>query len=113
MGSVLLKLDRPMAGRSYFERALSLRGDHIRSLNGRASCLRSEGKIGEAIAVWRKVAELYPGVSDASKGLAFTYLNLQDYRRAAFYLVPLAQKYPHNPQVAEALDVAARKLATP
>jgi Flp pilus assembly protein TadD len=112
MGSVLLKLGRPVEGRSYFEQALSLRGDHIRSLNGQASCLRSEGKVAEAIAVWRKVAALYPGVSDASKGLAFTYLNLQDYRRAAFYLVPLAQKYPHNNQVVEALDVAVRKLGT-
>lgn len=110
MGSVLLKQGCPMEGRWYFEQALSLREDHIRSLNGRASCLRSEGKIAEAIAVWRKVAELYPGVSDASKGLAFTYLNLQDYRRAAFYLVPLAQRYPRNPQVAEALGVAVRKL---
>ena len=110
MGSVLLKLGRPVEGRSYFEQALSLRGDHMRSLNGQASCLRSEGKITEAIAVWRKVAELYPGVSDASQGLAFAYLHLQDYRRAAFYLAPLAQKYPHNSQVIAALDVAARKL---
>jgi Flp pilus assembly protein TadD len=110
MGSALLKLGRPVEGRSYFEQALSLRGDHIRSLNGRASCLRSEGKIAEAVAVWRQVADLYPGVSDASQGLAFTYLNLQDYRRAAFYLVPLAQKYPHNSQVIEALGVAVRKL---
>jgi Flp pilus assembly protein TadD len=112
MGSVLLKLGRPAEGRSYFEQALSLRGDHMRSLNGQASCLQREGKTGEAIAVWRKVEELYPGISDASQGLAFTYLNLQDYRRAASYLVPLARKYPHNSRVLAALDVAMRKMGS-
>jgi Flp pilus assembly protein TadD len=112
MGSVLLKLERPAEGRAYFERALSLRGDHLKSLNGRGSCLQSEGKTAEAIAVWRQAVELYPGVSEASRGLAFTYLNLQDYRRAAFYLAPLAQKYPHNSRVLAALDVAVRKMGS-
>lgn len=112
LGSVLLRQGRIAEGRSYFEQALSLREDHMRSLNGRASCLRSEGKTAEAIAVWQKVTELYPGISDASRGLAFTYLNLQDYRRAAFYLAPLAQKYPHNSQVLQALEVAVRKTGS-
>jgi len=106
MGWVLLMLGRPVEGRSYFEQALSLHGDHLRSLNGRASCLQSEGKTGEAIAIWEKVAEIYPGISDASRGLAFAYLNLQDYRRAASYLIPLAKKYPHNTQVLQALGTA-------
>lgn len=108
MGSVLLKLGRPATALSYFDNALSLHGDHLRSLNGRASCLQRQGKTSEAIAVWEKVAELYPGVSEASRSLAFTYLNLQDYRRAAFYLTPLAEKYPHNLRVLQALDVARR-----
>ena len=112
LGSVLLKQGRPEAGRIYFDQALSLRPDHLRSLNGRGSCLESEGKIGEAIAVWRKAVELYPGVSEASRGLAFTYLNLRDYRQAAFYLVPLAKQYPHNNQVLQALDVAMRRMGS-
>jgi cytochrome c-type biogenesis protein CcmH/NrfG len=112
MGSVLLVQGRPEEGRSYFEQALSLRWDHIKSLNGRASCLQSEGKTAEAIAVWEKVAELYPGISDASRGLAFAYLNLQDYRRAASYLVPLARKYPHNTRVLQALGTAMSKVGS-
>ncbi|HEY4597154.1 MAG TPA: tetratricopeptide repeat protein, partial [Thermoanaerobaculia bacterium] len=112
MGSVLLKQGRPAEGRSYFEQALSLHGDHLRSLNGRGSCLQSEGRISEAIAVWRKVVELYPGVSEASQGLAFTYLHLGDYRQAERYLVPMAKKYPHNSQVLQALDVAVRRMGT-
>lgn len=112
MGSVLLKQGRPEAGRAYFDQALSLRPDHLRSLNGRGSCLQSEGKIGEAIAAWRKAVELYPGVSEASRGLAFTYLNLRDYRQAAFYLVPLAKKYPQSSQVLQALDVAVRGMGS-
>jgi tetratricopeptide (TPR) repeat protein len=110
MGSVFLELGRPETAQPYFEHALSLRGDHLTSLNGRASCLRREGKTNEAIAVWRKVVALYPGVSEASRGLAFTYLNLRDYRQAALYLVPLAKRYPHNPQVLQALDVAVRRM---
>lgn len=110
MGSVLLKEGRPEAGRVYFDQALSLHPDHLRSLNGRGSCFQSEGKIGDAIAAWRKAAELYPGVSEASRGLAFTYLNLRDYRQAAFYLVPLAKKYPQSSQVLQALDAAMRGM---
>jgi TolA-binding protein len=87
-----------------------LRGDHLKSLNGRASCLRREGKTDQAIAVWRQVVELYPGVSEASWGLASTYLNLQDYRQAAIYLVPLAKRYPHNSQVLQALNIAVRRM---
>jgi tetratricopeptide (TPR) repeat protein len=110
MGSVLLAQERPAAARSYFEQALDRRGDHLRSLNGLASCLRSEGRTGEAIAVWQQAAELYPGVNDATPGLAWTYFGLQDYRRAAYYLAPLARKHPHDSRVLAALDVSREKL---
>jgi Flp pilus assembly protein TadD len=112
MGSVLLKQERPAEGLAYFDQALSLHPDHLRSLNGRGYCLQGQGKTAEAIAVWQKVAELYPGISDASQGLAFAYLNLQDYHRAASFLIPLAQKYPHNSQVLQALDVAVRRMGS-
>ncbi len=112
MGSVLLKQGHPDEGRAYFDQALSLHPDHLRSLNGRGSCLQSEGKIGEAIAVWQKAFELYPGVSEASHGLAFAYLKLQDYRHAAFFLAPLAQKHPRDSEVLAALDVAVRRVGS-
>lgn len=110
MGTVLLKQGRPETGRVYFDQALSLRPDHLKSLNGLGSCLQTEGRINEAITVWQQAVELYPGVSEASHGLAFAYLNLQDYHRAAFYLAPLARKYPRNSQVLAALDVAVRRM---
>lgn len=112
MGRVLLKQGHPEMGRAYFDQALSLHPDHLKSLNGLGSCLQSEGRIDEAIAVWRQAVELYPGVSEASHGLAFAYLNLQDYHRAAFYLAPLARKYPRNNQVLAALDLAVRKMGS-
>jgi tetratricopeptide (TPR) repeat protein len=110
MGSALLALERPAAARPYFERALSLDGDNLKALNGRAACFHDEGKPLEAIAAWRRTVELYPGINDAVRGLALTYLSLQDYRQAALYLAPLTRKYPHDSQLLGALDVAVRKL---
>ena len=51
MGWSLLELNRPSEAKVYFQRALRLHDDHLRSLNGFALSLKREGRIGEAIAV--------------------------------------------------------------
>lgn len=110
LGHTLADMQQPREGRSYFERALKLDHDHLMSLNGLANCLKVEGRTEEAIAVWKTVSTLYPGVSDGTKGLAWTYYERGDYRHAAVYLARLATKYPNDAQAIAALNVAVEKM---
>jgi tetratricopeptide (TPR) repeat protein len=110
MGLTLLDMNRAREGRSYFERALKFDHDHLESLNGLANCLKVEGRTEDAIAVWQTVAYLYPGVSDGTKGLAWTYYERGDYPRAAVYFAQLATKYPNDTQAIAALNVAVEKI---
>ena len=110
LGSSLLAMNRTAEAKPYFERALSLNEDHIRSLDGLARCLKSEGRVGEAIAVWRQLAELYPGFNESTPGLAWTYYEIRDYRQAALYLARLVKKNPEDARVIDALSVAVQNL---
>lgn len=110
MGLTLLDMKRAREGRGYFERALSIDRDHLVSLNGLANCLKVEGRPEEAIAVWQTVSDLYPGVSDGTKGLAWTYYERGDYSQAAVYFAQLATKYPNDTQAIAALNVAVEKI---
>lgn len=110
LGLTLLDMQQAREGRIYFERALKLDHDHLTSLNGLANCLKVEGRPEEAIAVWQTVSTLYPGVSDGTKGLAWTYYERGDYRHAAVYLARLATKYPNDTQAIAALNVAVEKM---
>jgi tetratricopeptide (TPR) repeat protein len=110
LGLTLLDMQQAREGRSYFERALKLDHDHLLSLNGLANCFKVEGRTEEAIAVWQTVSTLYPGVSDGTKGLAWTYYERGDYRHAALYLARLATKYPNDTQAIAALNVAVEKM---
>lgn len=110
LGLTLLDMNRAREGRGYFERALSIDRDHLMSLNGLANCLKVEGRTEEAIAVWQTVSELYPGVSDGTKGLAWTYYERGDYSQAAVYFAQLATKYPNDTQAIAALNVAVEKM---
>lgn len=110
LGLTLLDMNQAREGRGYFERALSLDHDHLVSLNGIANCLKVEGRTEEAIAVWQTVSDLYPGVSDGTKGLAWTYYERGDYSQAAVYFAQLATKYPNDAQAIAALNVAVEKI---
>lgn len=110
LGLTLLDMQQAREGRIYFERALKLDHDHLVSLDGLANCLKIEGRTEEAIAVWQKVSTLYPGVSEGTKGLAWTYYERGDYGHAAVYLARLATKYPHDTQAIAALNVAVEKM---
>ncbi|HKV12032.1 MAG TPA: tetratricopeptide repeat protein [Thermoanaerobaculia bacterium] len=110
LGLTLLDMNRAREGRTYFERALAIDHDHLVSLNGLANCLKVEGQTEEAIAVWHTVSDLYPGVSDGTKGLAWTYYERGDYSQAAVYFAQLATKYPNDTQAIAALNVAVEKI---
>lgn len=112
LGVSLLALNRPEEARSYFDRALSLDYDHMLSLNGRAQSLKQEGRTGEAIAVWQDMAQLYPGVNYGTRGLAWTYYEIQDYPQAAVYLARLVRRYPYDVRVVDALNIAVENIGS-
>jgi Flp pilus assembly protein TadD len=109
MGGALLALDRTQEAKVYFERALKLDDDHVRSMNGLARCLKNEGRTDEAIAMWRGMSQLYPGVNYGTPGLAWTYYELGDYSQAALYFAQLVRRYPYDSRVIDALNVAVEK----
>jgi tetratricopeptide (TPR) repeat protein len=110
MGSSLLALNRAPEAKFYFERALRLDDDHALSLNGLAQCLKSEGRIAEAIAVWQGMSQLYPGVNYGTPGLAWTYYELRDYRQAALYFAKMVKRYPYDSRLLNALNVAVENI---
>jgi Tfp pilus assembly protein PilF len=110
LGWSLLPQDRLTEAKSSFQRALSHDNDHLLSLNGLAHCLKSEGRTTEAIAVWRSIAEMYPGVNAGTPGLAWTYYEMGDFRQAAVYLARLVKRYPYDPQLIDALNVAVDNI---
>jgi Flp pilus assembly protein TadD len=112
MGGALLALDRTHEAKIYFERALDLDNDHVQSLNGLARCLKNEGKISEAIALWQGMSQLYPGVNYGTPGLAWTYYELGDYNQAALYFAQLVRRYPYDSRVIDALNVAVENIGS-
>ena len=113
MGWALLHLRRPQEARAYFERALWLDDDHVLSLDGRARCLKAEGKVDEAIGVWQAMSQLYPGVNIGTPGLAWTYYETQDYGKAAVQFARLIKQRPYDSRLADALNVAVENIAGP
>jgi tetratricopeptide (TPR) repeat protein len=114
MGSSLLGLNRPEEAKTYFERALRLHDDHMRSLNGLALCLKREGRVGDAIALWQETSRRYPGVgvNSAIPGLAWTYYEIRDYRQAAVYFMKIVKEHPYDSRVIDALNIAVENLGS-
>jgi tetratricopeptide (TPR) repeat protein len=114
MGTSLLGLNRPGEAKAYFERALRLHEDHMRSLNGLALCLKREGRIEDAIAVWQETSRRYPGVgvNTAIPGLAWTYYEIRDYRQAAVYFAQIVKEHPYDSRVVDALNVAVQNIGS-
>jgi Flp pilus assembly protein TadD len=111
MGMSLLALNRSTEAKPYFEQALTLDKDHVRSLDGLAYCLKEEGRFGEAIALWERMSQLYPyGQYGTPEGLAWTYYEMRDYRQAAVYFARLVKRYPDDNRMLDALNVAVQNI---
>jgi len=111
LGMTLLALNRGAEAKPYFEQALTIDKDHVRSLDGLAYCLKDEGRVGEAIALWERLSQLYPyGQYGTPEGLAWTYYEIRDYRQAAVYFARLVKRYPSDSRVLDALNVAVQNI---
>jgi Flp pilus assembly protein TadD len=111
LGMALLALDRGAEAKPYFEQALRIDKDHVRSLDGLAYCLKNEGRVGDAIALWERLSQLYPyGQYGTPEGLAWAYYEIRDYRQAAVYFARLVKRYPSDSRVLDALNVAVQNI---
>ncbi|HKV12031.1 MAG TPA: tetratricopeptide repeat protein [Thermoanaerobaculia bacterium] len=110
MGHTLLELRRAHEARVYFERALKIAPENPVAWGGLGSALKAEGKVDEAIQVWEAMSQLYPGPNRGTKGLAWTYYERGDYRRAARYLAMLVKRYPNDERLVQALNISVQKI---
>jgi cytochrome c-type biogenesis protein CcmH/NrfG len=75
-------------------------------MNGLARCLKSEGKVAEAVALWEKMYKLYPGPNAAAVGLAQTYVEQKEYAKALPYFEELVKAMPDNEEFNKGLEAA-------
>ena len=80
-------------------------------MNGLARALKGQGKVEEAIAVWKEMEKLVPGVTAATTGLAWTYLEQGKYDEAVKYFEQLAKAAPDDASAKEGLERARKGLA--
>ena len=85
-----------------------VRPDAAGPLNGLARCLKDEGKVDEAIAVWEKMHKKYPGPNAASVGLATTYSEKKEYAKALPYYEELVKSQPANQEFKDGLEAAKK-----
>ena len=110
LGWTSLKLGQPAKAEETFREVLKLWPDEVTSLNGLARSLKEQGRVDEAIVVWERMCDVYPHLAhDGTRGLAWTYYERGDYRRAAIHLAKLLKDNPDDKKAAEALEVALQK----
>ena len=79
-------------------------------MNGLARCLKEQGKVDEAIAVWEKMVKQNPGVNAGTSGLATTYLEQKEYAKAIPYFEALVKAEPANEEFKQGLADAQEGL---
>ena len=105
---ILLNSGRTAQAKEYFEKYLKIEPDAPGPMNGLARCLKEEGKVDEAIALWEKMYEKYPGPNAAAVGLATTYLEQKEHAKALPYFEELVKAMPDNEEFKKGLEAAKK-----
>ena len=71
-----------------------------------ARCLKAEGEVDEAVALWEKMVEQYPGPNAGTWGLAQTYLEQKQYDKAVRYFEQLVKASPDDASLKQKLQQA-------
>jgi len=79
--------------------------------NGLACCLKAEGKVDEALALWENLQLDNPGVNMATYSLAETYLEQKEYAKSIPYWEKIVATPPENAAAKASLEVAKAKVA--
>lgn len=110
LGFALLNQGEAEQAKPHFEKCLEANKSAAGPMNGLARCLKAEGDDENAIDVWLKMQELHPGVNAATVGLATTWLELENYRKALPYYERLVESAPDNAMFKQGLAAAKAGL---
>jgi Flp pilus assembly protein TadD len=75
-------------------------------MNGLARCLKEEGHLDEAIAIWERAREGSPEPNDITAELGMAYLEKGEKAKAIPLLEIVVAAHPDNSRLAEALAKA-------
>jgi predicted Zn-dependent protease len=89
-----------------FTKCLAINASDVGAINGKANCLKRQGRVDEAIAMWKEMLEKYPSASAMGWMLAETYMERSEFDKAVPILEKLAQAQPQNKYVQDALERA-------
>ena len=112
LGFALLNQGKHEQAQPLFEKYLSIEKDAAGPLNGLAQCYKGNGKIDKAIEIWKKMEKKHPGPTAATTGLAFAYLEKNDFKNAQRYFQILADADPENKQYQNGLKRAQAGLSS-
>ena len=68
-------------------------------MNGLATCYKRQGKVEEAIDLWKKMMEQFPAASSGAYSLAETYLERNEFDKALPLYEKLSKEMPDNDAV--------------
>ena len=96
LGWSLLNQGKYDEAKPLLEKCLKIEKDHGGAMNGLALCLKADGKIDEAIEIWERGYAAAPGPNALAVGLASTYLEREEYAKAAKYYEVLVDSDASN-----------------
>ena len=108
LGFALLSAGDAKAAKPHFEAALEIWPEGGGPLNGLARCLKAEGKPEEAIAIWKKFAEI-DAPNAGTYGLATTYQELGQFKEAIKYWEIIVNADPKNEEAQQQLKLVREK----
>ncbi len=111
LGWSLLNQGKHDEAKKWLEKCLTSEKEHSGALNGLAICLKAEGKVDEAIDLWERGYAAAPGPNALAIGLATTYLERNEYAKAAKYYDVLVEGDANNKQYQRGLKQARDGLA--
>jgi predicted Zn-dependent protease len=80
-------------------------------MNGVALVDRQEGRLDDAIAMWEKMVQKYPGVNAGTYGLADAYMAKGQYEKAVTLYQQIVDANPSDHETQAKLEEAKRRAA--
>ncbi len=111
MGFALLHAGKHAEARRHFEKCQALAPNSIGVMHGLALCLKAADEVDEAISLWTKILDMYPGPNAGTGGLVDVYLERGEDAKAIPLLEQLVEAQPSNAVLAQRLKGARDRVA--
>lgn len=97
---------KPAAASTSFQKCLGIEPEHAGALNGLGWIAKTEDRIDDAIGYWHRVVKALPGATAALNGLATTYMETEQYDKAAEVYEQWLRVEPNNARAKANLEKA-------